>query len=166
MQRKQNFKNIFNHILKGTMEEYSITNVSGTWALSPNGFLGNYDRYNFVFLPTFLSISILTYVMYKFPEIVNDIKDYKMKLKTAYSAILKNLIIGLPYEYESETFHVIDILNKGKVIEHIYNNSNYCKKFTKFLKNEKKHLTNKTQGGWNQDFSSEVKSCQNILKDF
>jgi len=116
---------------RGEIKGSGGTIKSGSWGVVPvtDGMQGE-ERVDFVFKPTYLVISILTFVAIKYPDVPESIHNFWKVLKAGYDfAALRNFK-GHGYGSESGLKENLDIFNKGGVIDFIKANPDFSKKFT------------------------------------
>jgi len=112
---------------------YSI--VAGSWAITTDVQSMDSDcRFDYVLIPTTIVISILTFVMIKYPELLADIPDFEDKLRTGYIFSHGRNFKGVGYDARDGLWQTLRILHKGLVFEYIINNPDFCPSFNEALR--------------------------------
>ena len=112
---------------------YSI--VAGSWAVTTD--VQNMDsdcRFDYVLIPTTIVISILTFVMIKYPDLLSDIPDFKEKLKAGYVFSHGRRFQGVGMDFNAGLWQSLKILHKGMVLEYIKDNPDFCPSFNEALR--------------------------------
>ncbi len=112
---------------------YSI--VAGSWAITTDVQSMDSDcRFDYVLIPTTIVISILTFVMIKYPALLAGIPDFKEKLKVGYVFSHGRKFKGVGYDARDGLWQTLKILHKGLVFEYINDNPDFCPSFSEALR--------------------------------
>jgi hypothetical protein len=147
-------------------------NVNLSWCLDVNpGRMPSDARVDFMYEPTYIVISILTYIKVNYSHLAEQIDNLDERLKKGMKfSTLRNLR-GHGYDAEDGLRDAIYYLHLGGVPEFLYENKLYQYDLYSLLKKickEKVHLLalNQTVAGWDKDYRKEYEEITRYLSCF
>ena len=111
-------------LIENQREKDRFWRVDGYWSLLPVGkHIPSDARIDFVYIPTYIAVSILTLFLKRFPEEALTIDGYIDSLHSGlYFASTKGLR-GFRYEEESGTIEYLKMFSKSGVIKYVFENA-------------------------------------------
>jgi hypothetical protein len=155
-------------------QRYDISRFEGSWTVAPEGYnegMPSDARVDFVFIPTYLVISILTKVMIDFPEIIDTIPKYEESLKEGYKFASLRSLTGHGYESTDVMIKTIELFEKGRVLIYLSENPDFSPEMFGLLKKIKTEIESKLKkgdvpGAWGKEYSNEYLKTVERLKNY
>lgn len=119
--------------------------------------------------PTYLAISVLTYVMYEYPEIVDKIDGYMDVLKEGYEFSTHSNYYGHGFSRITKMISTLDMFHMSLVLKHLNENPDFCPKAVRVIKNLYKTMkqdikTGNTSCGYCGDMKTEYRRMIALLE--
>lgn len=117
-------------------QRFDLPRFKGSWTIFPyiedlpdpdddEGELPDWAWYQYVEQPTHRVLSLLTYVLYEYPEIAESIEGYEEVLKTGYEVYAKDGVFSWSAEEHNVASHDLEIFGLSKVIKHVLDNKDF-----------------------------------------
>ncbi len=135
----------------------------GSWCVAPSANNMPSDaRVYLAFFPTYIAISILTKVVVDYPEIPEQIPNYKEVLRKGFKFATYRRLRGHGIGAELEMIEAIEILSSGNVTKYLASNPDFCHELLHILKDIKEDLATALQKGvtagpWSEDYIKALK---------
>ncbi|MCB1177639.1 MAG: hypothetical protein KDK36_08690 [Leptospiraceae bacterium] len=141
----------------------------GSWSVAPDTMMPSDARVDFNFRPTYIAISTLTIFNFRYPDIVNEISNFKKALK---SGMLFSTYRGLSGHGYGGTYGMIDamkILSIGKVPLYLYENPEFSPELNQIVMESIKYIqeslnSGDTKGAWGEDYREDFSSILELIK--
>jgi hypothetical protein len=169
---KTELTNLCTSFVKG--QRYDISRFEGSWAVIPEqddeGMPAD-ARVDFVFMPTYLVVSILTKVMTDFSENITAIPRYVESLKEGYKFATLRGLTGHGYESMDVIIEVIELFEKGRVLTFLSENPEFSPEMYGLLKKIKTEMELKLKKGdvtdaWGEEYSNKYLKTVERLQAF
>lgn len=98
---------------RGDLEKF----MPGSWTLVPHGKIPNRLHEEFVYLPTYLAVGTLSYVLRELPELTRDIAALKRSLQRGLDFATIQGLAGSGYEWLDRRRQIFTIFERGKVLD-------------------------------------------------
>ncbi|MBD3158887.1 MAG: hypothetical protein GF309_08880 [Candidatus Lokiarchaeota archaeon] len=165
------------HFCKSMVEETrrDLDAFTGSWAVLPIDFEGHRPSdagVEFVYLPTYLGVCILTWIKNKNQAIAESVSNYDRRLKKGYSfSAKKEGLRGHGYHRYATQLETIKLFSQTGVLKFISDNPEYSTEMYDLLKkikrnSEKKLERNNFVEGWGKLSREGCKIRLEYLKDF
>ena len=116
-------KKFVQSVVKNQRKADGFFRVDGYWSLLPEGIhMPSDGRVDFVYIPTYIAVSILTLFLERFPEEAMTIENYIDTLHDGIYFASTRGLRGAGYEAEEGVTESLKILSKGKVISYLSKN--------------------------------------------
>jgi len=156
-------KDFCTSLINGQRNDDIGLSKSGSWCVAPSAKDFPSDaRVYFVFFPTYIAISILTRVFVDYPEIPEQIPNYKEVLRKGFKFATYRRLRGHGIGAELEMIETMEILSSGNVTKYLASNPDFCPEMLQILKDIKEDLATALQKGvtvgpWGEDYIKALK---------
>jgi len=128
-------------------------------------------RVDFMYEPTYIVVSILTYVKVHYPEVVEAIGGYDGVLKKGMRFSTMRNLSGHGYESVDGKAEAVRIFGLGGVPAFLEENKFFCFDLYRLLKNLYRTIVDnlirgRTVAGWNKDYKKEMEAMAKTLSVF
>jgi len=128
-------------------------------------------RVDFMYEPTYIVVSIMTYVKVHYPDVVESIGGYDGVLKKGMRFSTMRNLSGHGYESLDGTAEAVRIFDLGGVPAFLEENKFFCFDLYRLLKNIYSNIVNNlargtTIAGWNKDYKKEMEAIADKLSVF
>ncbi|MDQ7056678.1 MAG: hypothetical protein Q9M89_09610 [Persephonella sp.] len=116
-------KRFVQSVVKSQRKADRFFRVDGYWSLLPEGIHMPSDaRVDFVYIPTYIAVSILTLFLERFPEEAMTVENYTDALHSGIYFASTRGLRGAGYEAEEGVIEALKILSKGRVLSYLSEN--------------------------------------------
>jgi hypothetical protein len=155
-------------------QRYDIPRFEGSWTVVPEGYREGMPadaRVDFVFMPTYIVVSILTKVMIDFPDITTTIPRYTESLQEGCKFASLRGLTGYGYESVDVMIETIELFEKGSVLTFLSENPEFSPEMYELLKKIKTDMEFKLKkgdvtGAWGEEYSNEYLKTVERLKNY
>ena len=128
-------------------------------------------RVDFMYEPTYIVVSIMTYVKVHYPAVVESIGGYDGVLKKGMRFSTMRNLSGHGYESLDGTAEAVRIFDLGGVPAFLEENKFFCFDLYRLLKNIYRNIVHNlargtTIAGWNKDYKKEMEAIADKLSVF
>ena len=128
-------------------------------------------RVDFMYEPTYIVVSIMTYVKVHYPDVVESIGGYDGVLKKGMRFSTMRNLSGHGYESLDGTAEAVRIFDLGGVPAFLEENKFFCFDLYRLLKNIYRNIVHNlargtTIAGWNKDYKKEMEAIADKLSVF
>jgi len=128
-------------------------------------------RVDFMYEPTYIVVSIMTYVKVHYPAVVESIGGYDGVLKNGMRFSTMRNLSGHGYESLDGTAEAVRIFDFGGVPAFLEENKFFCFDLYRLLKNIYRNIVHNlargtTIAGWNKDYKKEMEAIADKLSVF
>jgi len=128
-------------------------------------------RVDFMYEPTYIAVSILTYVKVHYPKVAESIGGYDGALKKGMRFSTMRNLSGHGYESLEGTAEAVRIFHLGEVPAFLEENKFFCFDLYRLLKNIYRNIVHNlargtTVSGWNKDYKETMEQMADQLRAF
>lgn len=165
---KEELKDFCKSLVEGQRED--ISKFEGSWSVTPidhHEGMPSDARVDFVYMPTYLSIAILTKVMIDFLEVEKDISGYTESLRKGYEFATSRGLKGHGYEAWATLTKTLELFEKGNVLQFLSGNPEFSPEMYKLMEEIKTEVESRLENGntrspWGGDMENRL--CEILEK--